>query len=450
MAMQFKIWRVNIISLLAIICGLILINFSSAAEAVKETAPQPKTALILTIKGAIAPAMQDYIQRGLEAAQKEHAAVIILQMDTPGGLDTSMREIIRSILASPIPVIGYVAPSGARAASAGTYILYATQIAAMAPGTNVGAATPINFGGDTTDKDKSKKIPSDEERKVANDARAYLRSLAQLRDRNVPWTEQAISQSASLSASEALKLKVIDIIAPDINSLLTQINGKVVMVQGEKITLQTAGLIIVEKPQDWRTQFLAVITNPNVAYILLLIGIYGLFFEFFNPGFVLPGVAGVIALLLALYALQLLPVYYAGLALIICGIAFLVSEAFFPSGVLGVGGVLAFFFGSLMLFNREIPGFGVALSVIIAVSLVTAVFFLLVINVAIRARFRPIVSGREELMNSEGEIVLVEEKPLLRLRGELWQVKSKDPLLAGEKVIVIDREGLVLIVKTKS
>jgi membrane-bound serine protease (ClpP class) len=408
---------------------------------------QENAAVVLTIDTAIGPATQDYIHRGLETAQTEKAQVVILQLDTPGGLDMAMRGIVHDILTSPIPIITYVAPSGARAASAGTYILYASALAAMAPGTNVGAATPVSIGG--FDLQSAKK--SVEERKTENDAMAYLRSLAQLHDRNIPWTEKAVAESASLSANEALKLGVIDVIAADISSLLSAVNGRTVLVQGQKRIINTLNLKIYPIQPDWRTQFLAIITNPNIAYVLLLLGFYGLFFEFFNPGFVLPGVVGLIALLLALYAFQLLPVNYAGLALIISGIVFFIAEIYFPSGILAVGGIAAFIFGSILLLQKGVAGFGIAWSLILLVSLITAIFFLFIASMALRAHRRPVVSGREELLGSIGVITqITADTAFMRLRGELWQVKSKSGLRLGDKVEVVGREGLILWVKPKN
>ncbi len=433
--------------LFVVILGFFLLWGPGEVNAASNT-KQPQATLLM-VRGAIGPAVADYIHRGIETAKNAGSVVIIIQLDTPGGLDTSMRNIISNILASPIPIITYVAPSGARAASAGTYILYASHIAAMAPGTNVGAATPVNIGDLNGQGKQPTSAPQEttEERKVENDALAYLRSLAQLRGRNIPWAEKAIQQSASLTATEALKMGVIDVIAPDSQTLLKQVDGKTVLLRGQKAVLHTSGARVVTETADWRVQFLAVITDPNVAYILLLVGIYGLFFEFLNPGFVLPGVAGVISLLLALYAFQLLPINYAGLALILFGIGFLISEIFFTSGVLAIGGVVAFVFGSVLLLGPDAVGFRIAWSLIAGITAVTVVFFLVIVNMAMRARRRPIVSGREELIGSVGEIESIQEGlVLMRLGGELWQVRSKVPLLLKQKVIVTAREGLVLSV----
>ena len=341
------------------------------------------TVIELTIEGVIGPATDDYVQRALDTASKQQAELVVILMDTPGGLDTAMRRIIKNIISSPIPVAVYVSPSGARAASAGTYILYASHIAAMAPGTNLGAATPVQFGGISPPSPKEKpkadedkpKVESNSDamkRKVINDAAAYIRGLAEMRGRNQEWAEKAVREAASLPASEALNLKVIDIIAPDMGSLLEQANGRQVEVQGHKRTIDTAGLTVIQLKPDWRSRLLGVITNPNVAYILMLIGIYGLIFEFSNPGAILPGTIGAISLLLALYSFQLLPINYAGMALILLGISLMIAEAFQPSfGILGIGGVISFVMGSIILMDTEAPGFGIDLSIIITFALIS-------------------------------------------------------------------------------
>lgn len=408
------------------------------------------SAALLTINGAIGPAAQDYIHRGLQQAQQQHANLIILQIDTPGGLDKAMRAIVQDILKSSIPVATYVAPSGARAASAGTFILYASHIAAMAPGTNLGAASPVSITA--TDENGKNKTHSTLETKAMSDASAYIRSLAELRERNVQWAEQAVRSAVSLSASEALKLKVIDVIANDINDLFKKVNGHTVLVNGEKQKLQTENLTINNIEQNWRTSFLNIITDPNVAYMLMILGIWGIFFEFSNPGFVLPGVTGVIAILLALYAFQLLPINYAGLGLIIVGIGFMIAEAFLPTfGALGIGGVIAFIIGSILLLGNESPGYTIALPLIIGIAIASAGFFLFIINIAIKARLRPVVSGREELANKIVTIIRIDEQKQAwtRMHGELWQVKSDTELKPGQKVKILKTEGVVLIGKTE-
>ncbi|MDH3987426.1 MAG: nodulation protein NfeD, partial [Gammaproteobacteria bacterium] len=369
--------------------------------------------------------------------------------------------IIQEILVSPVPVATYVTPGGARAASAGTYILYASHISAMAPGTNLGAATPVEIGGipDADELLKKQAADGDEmqpadskdamKHKRINDAVAYLRSLAQMRGRNVEWAELAVREAASLPAAEALAEGVIDIVALDIRDLLEQAQGRPVTVAGIEQQLDVVGLSLQVIEPDWRNRLLAVITDPNIAYILMLIGIYGLFFEFANPGFVLPGVVGAISLLLALYAFQVLPVNYAGLALLSLGIIFMLAEAFVPSfGALGFGGVIAFVAGSIILFDQEGSGYAVSLPLIFFLSLITAGFFLFIIGAAIKARERPVVSGQEELLHMTGKVLAdFEGAGHIRIHGEIWQAQSATALRRGDTVQVVAIDGLVLKVQ---
>jgi membrane-bound serine protease (ClpP class) len=544
-------------------------NSAGPAPAAPSATPQ---ATVLEIKGAIGPATSHYVVRGIESAQKAGARLVILEMDTPGGLDGAMRDIIRAILASTVPVATYVSPPGARAASAGTYILYASHIAAMAPATNLGAATPVSIGGEPapepnppgtnptskpdatskpdsgTDSDAesgqatdtgsrthadsaakqsraakrdaatkpdaavkpdaatkpdsstkpdsmakrdstrkpdsaakhdsgrnpdsaaksdqsdsaSSSEPSDKspaqqfpvpstamERKVINDAVAYIRGLAELRGRNAEWAEQAVRGAASLSATAALKEKVIDVIARDVPELLTQIDGREVKIGNRTERLATRDLPIERVKPDWRTELLAVITNPTIAYGLMLIGIYGLLFEGYNPGAVLPGVVGTIALLLALFAFQILSVNYAGLALVALGVGMIIAEFFFPAfGSLGLGGLIAFVVGSLILFDTDVPGMNIALPVIGAVATVGGLVIVGIVYIAARAIRRPVVTGVQGMIGDTAEVLQsFTGRGRVRYRGELWNARSNGELHAGETARIVKVEGLTLWVE---
>lgn len=414
-------------------------------------------ALLLNITGAIGPATENYIEHGLNQAADQHASLVILRLDTPGGLATAMHEINKAILASPVPVVTYVAPTGARAASAGTFILYASSIAAMAPGTNLGAASPVKIGGSLAtphDIDEKNKLNQDnlstEERKEMNDATAYIKSLAELRGRNVTWAVQAVRNAASLPAAEALQQNVIDVIAETPVALLQAINGRTVKVNGTPVVLDTKNVTITELQPNWRYQFLAAITDPNIAYILLLLGIYGLFFEFYNPGFILPGVVGGISLLIALYAFQLLPINYVGFSLLLLGITFMIIEVLISSfGVLGIGGIVAFVTGSILLLDINSPGYQIAWSLITAMTVVTIIFFTILITMAIRAMRRKVVTGREAMIGSEGEVlqILNSKELLVRIQGEIWKASSTERMHKGQKIRVRGLSGLSLSVE---
>jgi membrane-bound serine protease (ClpP class) len=450
---------------------------------------------VLEINGAIGPATSRYVERGFEAARARGAKLIVLKMDTPGGLDTSMRDIIRAILASTIPVASYVAPSGARAASAGTYIMYASHIAAMAPATNLGAATPVSIGGeappDREDKndDKSRPAPSDEkadapsrpaiegssrpdalkspesspaespkrsrepgtamERKVINDAVAYIRGLAELRGRNADWAESAVRSAESLSATTALSKGVIDLIARDIPDLLTQVDGRDIKLPTGTLKLATRDLPIETIEPDWRTKLLSVITNPTIAYGLLLIGIYGLLFEGYNPGAVLPGVVGAIALITALFAFQILSVNYAGLALIAVGVGMIVAEFFVPSfGSLGIGGLIAFVVGSIILLDTDTPGLNIGVPIIAGVATVGGLVILGMGFMARRSMKRPVVTGEEAMIGATVEVVNdFDGRGTVRFGGEMWNAVSRVPLLKGQAARITRIEGLLLWVE---
>ena len=444
-----------------------------------ETKPTlARTALVLDIKGPIGPAISDYVTRGLDVARVRGASLVILRMDTPGGLDTSMREIIQAILTSAVPVATFVAPGGARAASAGTYILYASHIAAMAPGTNLGAATPVRIGGGRQplpfpkEKEKEEKKPppnivplkestlettraaaAEESRdameaKILNDAAAYIRSLAELRGRNVEWAEKAVREAVSLAASEAEAAKVIDFVATDLSDLLAKADGRTVSVPGGDRTLASAGLATETLEPDWRTNLLAVITNPNVAFILMLIGMYGIIFEFINPGSIYPGTIGAISLIIGLYAMHVLPVDYAGVALILLGIALMVAEAFVPSfGILGLGGTASFLIGATLLFDTDVPGLGLSWPVIIGTTAVSAGLLAIVLAMAVRAHRRPVVTGEEEMIGIEGEVIdWTGRAGRVLVHGESWQAEADRGFVPGDSVKVIERRGLTLTV----
>jgi membrane-bound serine protease (ClpP class) len=466
--MARRAWHLwSTVALLALALGA----FASSPPAGKSHAGAYVARIELT--GPIGPAAAEYVDAAMHRATEEGAAAIVLQMDTPGGLAESMRPIIADILASEVPVLGYVAPGGARAASAGTYILYACHVAAMAPATHLGAATPVSLGGGTpmppspgNDQPSSsnsvgssrrggKLVPAPgedaEARKVLNDAIAYIRSLAQLRGRDAIWAEQAVRGAATLTAREAMERHVIDFVAADANALLAQAEGRTVRVGGRALTLHLSGLPLRDYAPNWRNRFLATITNPTIAYMLLLAGIYGLILEAFHPGALLPGITGGICLLIGLYALQLLPVNYAGLALMALGIGLLLAEAFNPGvGALGVGGVIAFVVGSIMLFRSGVPGYAVNLGVVAGIGFCAMLGLGALLRLAMRARRTAHFSVEQSIQATVGELlqpVGAGGESWALVQGERWRVHCAIALPAGTRVKVLRREGLLLWVE---
>jgi membrane-bound serine protease (ClpP class) len=460
----------------ALILGACLLVLAPGVGRLSAQPAADRPVLLLDIKGAIGVVSADQLAKALQRAAASGAQALVVRMDTPGGLLSSTREMIQAILASPIPVIMYVAPNGSRAASAGTYLMYASHVAAMAPSTHLGAATPIALspgglpgtpppqspppqGPDPAKDGKDKQAPPVDgktaaERKAINDAVAYIRSLAELRGRNADWAERAVREAATLTASAALKERVIDLLSDNVDDLLAQVDGRTVKTPAGEVRLETRGSRIVELKPDWKTEIMQVISDPNVALILMMIGIYGILFEFWNPGAVAPGVIGGICLIVALAALSVLPVNYAGLALLILGVALMVAEAFMPSfGIVGLGGIAAFAIGALFLFDPDQSDIPIQVSwqVIAGLTALSAVFFLGVLGMAMRARRRPVMTGAEEMIGSVGEVVQwAGSRGRVRVRGEIWAAESALILAEGQKVRVTGRTGLVLAVEPKT
>lgn len=403
----------------------------------------------LEIKGAIGPASSEYLKEGMEFAREKNAQMILLELDTPGGLSSSMRDMIQAITNSSLPVVTYVYPKGAYAASAGTYLLYASHIAAMSPGTNLGAATPVSLMPSPSGIDLNSSSLSTLEKKVTNDAVAYIKSLAELNERNVSWALSAVEEVKSISASDALKYGVIDLIAEDIEELMEKLDGREVILSGKSISLNTKNALLQSFEPSWKSRFLSTVTNPNIAYILLLLAIYGIFFELINPGSIFPGVIGVISGVIALYALNMIPFDYAGLLLILLGIALMVAEVFVVGfGILGIGGIIAFAFGSLLLFDADTLGQSVSIPLIIAFSLSSLAFFVLVMKLFLSSRSAKVVSGADEMIGMTARVVdTTKSGYLVHCHGETWSAVSESKLSIGQNVEVVELSGLVLKVK---
>jgi membrane-bound serine protease (ClpP class) len=441
----------------------------ATAQEEQQPGPQPETAvetpdrraILMDVQGPIGPATMDFLVSSLEEAALRNAELVIIRLDTPGGLDSSTRDIVKAILNSPVPVATFVAPEGARAASAGTYILYASHIAAMSPATNVGAATPVNIMGAKPpgqdkdpgeDEEGSGSTPVSEDamsRKAINDAAAYVRGLANKRGRNAEWAELAVREAASITSIEALEIGVIDLIAKDVPDLLEQVDGRTVEVQGRKRVLNTSSLLVEQIEPGWKSELLGVITSPTIAYLLLLIGIYGLILEGYNPGAILPGVVGAICLLTALYAFQMLPVNYAGFALILLGIILMIGEVMAPSfGALGIGGVISIVIGSIILIDTDVPGFAVSRPLIGAIALASSLGLLAIIGVAMRARQRPVVAGREQFIGAVGTALGdFERQGSVFVHSERWSAVTASPLRKGQAIVVTGIDGLMLEVR---
>ncbi len=478
------------------LASALLVLLAALMLAVAQPRAGDRSVFVLDIYGPIGPAIKDYMVRGIEQAEEEGAQMVVLRMDTPGGLDASMRDMIRKILNAEVPVATWVGPPGARAASAGTYILYASHVAAMAPSTNLGAATPVQVGGggggdDGEDRAQRPRTPverardalrdgsgdaeTDEEadgesapdepaeaepesaptgtateRKVIEDAVAYIRGLAERHGRNADWAERAVREAVSLTATDALEKNVIDLVAENLEELLAQAHGREVKVGDAMVTLDVEGARIQMLEQDWRSRFLGVITNPTLAYMLLLVGIYGLILEGYNPGALVPGVIGGISLLLALYAFQILPVNYAGLALMVLGFALIAVELFVPSfGILGIGGVIAVVFGSIILLDTDVPGFAINTGLIAAMGLFSALVFFAIIYLVTRSHRKPRVSGTEALVGHDAESIsdFANGRGRVHIEGEDWSAEGDESIRRGERVTIEAVDGLVLKVR---
>jgi len=401
----------------------------------------------LSINGPIGPATAEYITDGIDEAEDVKADLVVLELNTPGGLLTSTRALIESITTSRVPVVTYVSPSGARATSAGTFIMYASHFAAMAPGTHIGAATPVALGGASPEK-KADGEPSAMEKKILSDSTAYIRSLAQLRGRNAEWAEQAVVDAKSLSASEALQLGVVDYLAPTLDDLLQQLNGKSVQMPDQRLTLSLKPNEIQVIEPTWRQKLLSTITHPSVALILLVAGLVGLYIEFSQPGLILPGVFGVIALLLAGYALHILPINYIGLGLLILGMVLWCVEVILGGfGVLAIGGTISFVLGGVMLFDQSALGYAVPIGTLLGIAASGALVCVLIARMAWSSHRRPAVMSGSGVVDQVGTVVTRDGVAWIKVSGEWWHVESECSLSEGDHVKVIAINDLILTVK---
>jgi membrane-bound serine protease (ClpP class) len=426
-----------------------LIGFAGASLPFSTPSPtfsstgNNESVIVITVSDAITPVTAEYIGKGIDMAADRKAAALVIELDTPGGLDTAMREIIVKMLGSDVPVIVYVSPSGARAASAGVFITLAAHVAAMAPGTNIGAAHPVSLGQGKMDEEMAAK--------VTNDAAAYIRSIAEKRGRNADWAEEAVRKSVSVTEKEAVKKKIVDLVAEDLTALLKAIDGREVVTATMRKTLKVADATVKREPMGVRLKFLSILTNPNVAYILMILGFYGLFFELSSPGAIFPGVFGGICLILAFYAFQALPVNYAGLMLIVLAIILFLAEIKVVSyGVLTIGGVISMILGSVMLIDApgDVPYMRISLGVIIPTVAVTVLFFLIGVGLAIRALRERAGMDKGGLVGLEGVVkTTLDPRGLIMVHGELWSAVSEEPVAVGERVIVTDMDGLTVRVR---